>query len=223
MSNVLSIEKLSASYAAEHGKVNVLQDVNLDMEEGEAVALMGESGIGKTTLALCILGEMPFTGNITICGAQVHRYEKRHRKERMLMARLVQPVFQDPLASLDPLRSVCDTLIEPLIIHKIGNKANRTDAARTMMARMGLSEQLLRRRPHELSGGQRQRVSLGAALMLRPKLLIADEVTSSLDKASCDDVLDLLSSLNRDEGLSILFISHDEAAAKKLCGRIVNL
>lgn len=223
MGNVLMMQDVYASYQDASSKVDVLHGMNLNVEAGEAVAIMGESGIGKTTAALCILGELPFTGTITVCGKLVTPYNKRSAKERQGMARLVQAVFQDPLASLDPLCTVQSTLTEPLEIHKIGSKAQRIDDAKKMLGRVGLDCALLKRRPHELSGGQRQRVLIAASLMLHPALLIADEVTSSLDKASCDGVLDLLSSLNKNEGLAILFISHDAAAAQRLCSTVVTL
>lgn len=223
MSRILSVQHLSSAYTTKQGEVDVLQDVCLTVDEGEAVGLVGESGCGKTTLALCILGELPFTGKIMIGDAEVRHYTKRKKAERMAMSRLVQAVFQDPLASLDPLCRVCDTLTEPLAIHSIGTKKERKDLALSMLERVGLSSSLFCRRPHELSGGQRQRVLIACALMLHPRLLIADEVTSSLDAKSCDGVLDLLSSLNREERLSILFISHDANATSKLCSRVVEL
>lgn len=223
MREILCVENVSATYKTKKSEVDVLNNVSLTVNEGEAAGLVGESGSGKTTLALCILGELPFTGRITIAGEEVHPYYKRKKQERMRMARLVQSVFQDPLASLDPLSSVRNTLIEPLAIHGIAARKEREVLASNMLKRVALSPSLLSRRPHELSGGQRQRVLIAAALMLHPALLIADEVTSSLDAASCKEVLDLLSSLNLEEKLSILFISHDENATNKLCTRVIRL
>lgn len=223
MSKILCVEHVSASYTTKRGEADVLQDISLCMKKGEAVGLVGESGCGKTTLALCILGELPFTGRIMVGGEVVHHYTRRKKEERMAMARLVQAVFQDPLASLDPLCRVRGTLVEGPAIHGIGTREERDASAASMLERVGLSSSFLYRRPHELSGGQRQRVLIASALMLRPALLIADEVTSSLDAKSCDGVLDLLSSLNKEEGLSILFISHDASATAKLCSRVVEL
>lgn len=221
--NILEVKHVSASYKDKHGEVSVLRDVSLTVGAGEIVGLVGESGSGKTTLGLCVLGEVPFVGRISVCGIEVRPYDKRSRKERLALSRSVQAVFQDPLASLDPLRRVSSALTEPLAIHGIGKRAEHFAAACLMARRVGLDDALLRRLPHELSGGQRQRILIASALMLHPALLIADEVTSSLDSASCQGVLDLLSSLNHEEGLSILFISHDMNATNMLCSRVISL
>ncbi|MCL2193854.1 MAG: ABC transporter ATP-binding protein [Treponema sp.] len=185
----------------------VLKDVNLEIAAGEIFGLSGESGGGKSTLARCILGLIAYDGEILIEG----QYRPRAA---------VQMVFQEPGASLNPTKRIGWLLEEPLVIHGIGTADERARMVDEMLALVGLEPFHKARRAHELSGGQKQRACIGRALMLRPKMLIADEAISSLDVFSGAQVLELFRDLRKKLGLTILFISHDRDATEYLCDRI---
>ena len=205
VSNVFTDRKLSA-----FGKIDkkpVLNHVNLEMKSGEIFGLQGKSGCGKTTLARCILGLIDYEGEILIDG---RKQENNSHK--------VQMVFQDPGASLNPVKNIGWLMEEPLVIHNSGNRQRKVDE---MLIRVGLDPSYKTRRVHELSGGQKQRVCIGRALILNPKVLIADEAVSSLDVSAGAQILNLFSELRQSLGLAVLFVSHDIGAAEYLCDRIV--
>ena len=182
----------------------VLHDVTFDVRHGEILGLVGESGTGKSTLAKTILGMVkPDRGTVT-------HYTKRP-----------QMIFQDPYSSLNPFYSVEWTLEEPLRVYGKYNKAERKRRVREMLERVELRPECLGAKPSELSGGQRQRVSIAAALIRRPKFLIADEPVSALDVTIQAQILDLLRSLRRELDLSYLFISHDLNVVYQLCDRVL--
>ena len=180
----------------------VLRDVTFDVRHGEILGLVGESGTGKSTLARTILGIVkPDQG-------QVIHYTKRP-----------QMIFQDPYSALNPTYSVEWTLEEPLRVYGKYDAPERKRRVREMLDRAGLPEECLAAKPAELSGGQRQRVSIAAALIQRPRFLIADEPVSALDVTIQAQILELLKKLNRESGISMLFISHNLNVVRKLCTR----
>ena len=180
----------------------VLRDVTFDVRHGEILGLVGESGTGKSTLARTILGIVkPDQG-------QVIHYTKRP-----------QMIFQDPYSALNPAYSVEWTLEEPLRVYGKYDAPERKRRVREMLDRVGLPEECLAATPAELSGGQRQRVSIAAALIQRPRFLIADEPVSALDVTIQAQILELLKKLNRESGISMLFISHNLNVVRKLCTR----
>ena len=207
---VLSLDHVYSGYSDGAGpfgrrtRQEVLHDVTFDVRHGEILGLVGESGTGKSTLAKTILGMVkPDRGTVT-------HYTKRP-----------QMIFQDPYSSLNPFYSVEWTLEEPLRVYGKYNKAERKRRVREMLERVELPPECLEAKPSELSGGQRQRVSIAAALIRRPKFLIADEPVSALDVTIQAQILDLLRSLRRELDLSYLFISHDLNVVYQLCDRVL--
>lgn len=182
----------------------VLHDVALTVPSGSCVSLVGESGSGKSTLTRILLGlERPTSGQVFLDGGDVHNMPARIR------ARCMQPVFQNPAGSLNPALTVRENVLQPLAIHGIGDSRERSAALREMLGKVGIGVELESARPSELSGGQQQRVALARALMLKPRLLILDEPTSALDVSVQALILNLLRSLQRDLGLSYLFVTHN--------------
>ena len=182
----------------------VLHDVSFDVRHGEILGLVGESGTGKTTLARTNLGIVkPDQGSVT-------HYTKRP-----------QMIFQDPYSSLNPAYTVEWSLEEPLRIYGKYDTQERKRRVREMLSRVELPEECLKAKPHELSGGQRQRVSIAAALIRRPRFLIADEPVSALDVTIQAQILELLRNLRDELDLSFLFISHDLNVVYQLCDRVL--
>ncbi|MCI9114298.1 MAG: ABC transporter ATP-binding protein [Oscillibacter sp.] len=207
---VLSLDHVYSGYSDGAGpfgrrtRQEVLHDVTFDVRHGEILGLVGESGTGKSTLAKTILGMVkPDRGTVT-------HYTKRP-----------QMIFQDPYSSLNPFYSVEWTLEEPLRVYGKYNKAERKRRVREMLERVELPPECLEAKPSELSGGQRQRVSIAAALIRRPKFLIADEPVSALDVTIQAQILDLLRALRQELDLSYLFISHDLNVVYQLCDRVL--
>jgi len=206
MSNpVLEVRNLDAFYrAGGRGRWQVLYDVSFSLMEGEILGLVGESGAGKTTLSKVILGlEREYTGEVI------------HHTTRPQM------VFQDPYGSLNPRMTVGRQVEEPLLLPRKYSRGERRERVEEMFRLVGLDPAYLTRYPRALSGGQRQRVSIAAALIQRPKLLIADEPVSALDATIRAQVLDLLLELHEELGLSYLFISHDLSVVEQMCDRVM--
>jgi len=202
---------------------HVVEDVSLQIETGETLGLVGESGSGKTTLARTILGLIaPSRGMVRVAGIDVARASHTQMQR---MRRQMQPVFQDPYAALNPRMKVREIVAEPLLIHRrdSGIQTNRPallDHARQLLSEVGLDESALNRYPHEFSGGQRQRINIARALALRPKLLILDEPVSALDVSVGAQIVNLLRRLQREYGLTYLFISHSMPLVRYLSTRI---
>ena len=236
---LLSIGNLSCAYTSRaYGlfgrleKKPVLERVNLEMSRHEIFGLTGESGCGKSTIARCILGLIPYTGEIAIDGEKQERYggaqsaaftgaERLSRREqRLRRARLAQMVFQESGASLNPVKTIGWLLEEPLLIQRLYDREERARRVNETLIRVGLDPSYKKRLPHELSGGQKQRVCIGRSLILEPKFLIADEAINSLDVSTGAQILNLFRELNKRLGLGIFFISHNTSAVEYLCGRI---
>ena len=221
----LSIRGLSCTYTSRpwgmFGKKevkSVLDNVNLEIGRGEIFGLVGESGCGKTTLGRCVLGLVDYEGEIIVNGRK--RGRKPSFRERRKGAFEVQAVFQNSGASLNPVKSIGWILEEPLRAHGLGSAAERQEKADRMLDLVGLDSSYKKRKPGELSSGQKQRVSIGAALMLNPGLIVADEPVSALDVSVGAQILNLFMDLNKRLGLALLFISHNLDLVHYLCGRI---
>jgi peptide/nickel transport system ATP-binding protein len=217
---LLSIRGLRAEYRIRHGflhraaPIAILDDFNLDVFERETLGLVGESGSGKTTLIQTVLGLlMPTAGEVRLNGVAVTAGRKDVRRE-------MQVVFQNPFSSLDPHLTVLEVISEPLVVHKVAKRREREIVSAQLLDDVGLSREFLSAYPHELSGGQAQRVALARALALRPKLLLLDEPTSSLDVSVQAQVLNLLLELQRKFGLTYLFVSHDLGVVQHISDRI---
>lgn len=182
----------------------VLKDINLEINKGEIVSLVGESGCGKTTLANCILKLIvPNQGEILYENENILDFNK---KETFNYRKKIQMIFQNPYSSLNPKMKIKDTLLEPLIIHK---EKNKNEKLLEIIDLVGISKDDLQKYPHEFSGGQRQRIAIARALILKPEFIVADEPVSALDVSICASIINLLTDLREKLNLTILFISHD--------------
>jgi peptide/nickel transport system ATP-binding protein len=195
--------------------VVAVDDVSFAVPAGGVLGVVGESGCGKSTLARLILGLLaPTSGDIAVEGQRILDMNRKAR------ARLIQPVFQDPFASLNPLARVSDIVAMPLIAQGTFGRAEMAKCVDEMLARVGLTTEMGRRLPAELSGGQRQRVAIARALVLRPRIVVCDEPTSALDVSVQAQILNLLSELRRDLGLTYLFISHNLAVVEHVASEV---
>jgi peptide/nickel transport system ATP-binding protein len=195
--------------------LHAVNGVSLTVRKGEILGLVGESGCGKSTLARIMLGLLPPTsGEILFDGAAVKGLD------RGVMARCVQPVFQDPYSSLNPRKTIGAIIGLPLEVHRIGGPAERRANVEEMMERVGLARRLRSAYPNQLSGGQRQRVAIARALITRPQVMICDEPTSALDVSVQSQILNLLQDLQREFGLTLLLISHNLAVVQHMATRV---
>ena len=189
------------------GQVQAVDDVSLVIPRGKTLGVVGETGSGKSTLARCIAGLIPVTaGRVTFDGRDITNLSRRAMRP---VRREVQMIFQDPYSSLNPRRRVGAIIGDPFAIHKTATGAERKRQVQELMERVGLNPEHYNRFPAEFSGGQRQRIGVARALALRPKLIICDEPVSALDVSIQAQVLNLLTDLQKDYGLTYLFIAHD--------------
>jgi peptide/nickel transport system ATP-binding protein/oligopeptide transport system ATP-binding protein len=198
--------------------IKALNNVSLSIKKGETLAIVGESGSGKSTLARCLLqllsldqGELFFKGkNLNSLDVEGKKYLKRH----------IQMIFQDPYASLNPRMKIAEILEEGLLIHDLGDKFSRDKKMRDMIKKVGLEVSDLNKYPHQFSGGQRQRIGIARALIVEPELVICDEPVSALDVSIQAQILLLLKDLQKELGLSYLFISHDLRVVRHMADSI---
>jgi oligopeptide/dipeptide ABC transporter ATP-binding protein len=198
--------------------VRAVDGVDLTLAPGETLGVVGESGSGKSSLARAVMRlAEPTAGSVRLEGADLLAM---NRRELNRARKRLQMVFQDPFASLDPRMSVRAIVREPLVIHRIGSRADQWARVDSLLSDVGIPEFLRSRYPHELSGGQRQRVAIARALATAPKVIIADEPTSALDVSVQAQVINLLERLQAEFGVSYLLISHNIAVVRKMSDRI---
>ncbi len=200
------------------GMVKAVDGVTLSLGRGEVLGLVGESGCGKSTLARAILQLVPTTGGSVVLEGK--NLTTATAAEVTRARRDLQMVFQDPFASLNPRLTIEAALAEPLLVHRVCPPAEVPARVVELMNLVGLAPQTMRKYPHEFSGGQRQRIAIARALALRPKVIIADEPVSALDVSIQAQILNLLATLVRDMGLSLIFIAHDLSVVKHLSDRV---
>jgi oligopeptide/dipeptide ABC transporter ATP-binding protein len=198
--------------------VRAVDDVSFEILRGETLGLVGESGCGKSTVGRCLLRLIePTAGEIDFDGRNVRSLNRGDLRE---LRREMQIVFQDPYASLNPRMRVGDIVGEPLVIHNIGTKNDRSERVGELLRRVGLDPEYRKRYPHEFSGGQRQRIGVARTLALNPKLIVADEPVSALDVSVQAQVVNLLQELQQEFGLTYLFISHGLAVVEHISTRV---
>jgi len=211
---------LGSLIASKSRVIKAIDGINFTIDKGEILGLAGESGSGKTTTGEILVGlQEPSKGKIIFQGIDSSALRGKEMKD---FRRKVQMIFQDPYATLNPRFTIGSTVEEPLLIHKIGTKETRRQKVIEALERAELrpAQEFINRFPHELSGGQRQRVAIARAIILEPELLVADEPVSMLDVSVRAGVLNLISKLRKELGISVLFISHDLSTIGYLCDRI---
>lgn len=206
---LLKVEHLCQKF----GKADAVKDVSFEVQKGEVFGLVGESGCGKTTTGRCIMGLYPITsGEIFFEGRAIGKRKKAEKG--------IQMIFQDPLASLDPRMTVREIIGEGLIVSGMKNKKEIEQKVLAALDMVGLQRQYASRYPHEFSGGQRQRIGIARAIIMEPKLLIADEPLSALDVSIQAQIINLLNDLRKKLELTVVFIAHDLAVVKYFSDRI---
>jgi peptide/nickel transport system ATP-binding protein len=220
MSNVLNVNNLDVTYPGKGFRkegFKALHSVSINIAQGETLGLVGESGSGKTTLGRAILGLAPVSaGTIEFLGDDISHVNRKKRRE---LSRDMQVVFQDPYTSLNPSMEVGQILAEPLQIQGMEASAAKKRIAE-LLDQVGLPTDALQRLPREFSGGQRQRVAIARALALAPKLIVCDEPVSALDLTTQARILDLFLQIQKDTGVSYLFVSHDLDVVRHISHRV---
>ena len=222
---IIRLEDVTVTFKTRTGsilhpnKIQALKGVSLSLMPGETIGLVGESGCGKSTTANVMIGlQKPTTGKVYFKGVDV---TNRTAADRRRIGRVISVVFQDPATALNARMSVHDQLLDPMLVHKIGDKESREKRVYELIEQVGLPVSVMDALPGQLSGGQRQRVAIARALSLQPDAIIADEPTSALDVSVRAQILNLLMDLKKDLGLAMVFISHDIQTVRYISDRII--
>jgi len=215
---LVQVRGLVKHFPTDDGVLRAVDGVTFDIVHGETLGLVGESGCGKSTAGRCLLRLIePTAGQIEFEQRNVVTMDKRELRG---LRRQMQIIFQDPQASLNPRMKVGDIIAEPLVIHKIGSKQERRERVAWLLGKVGLDADFMKRYSHEFSGGQLQRIGVARALALNPKLIVADEPVSALDVSVQAQVVNLLQDLQKEFGLTYLFISHGLAVVEHISTRV---
>lgn len=223
---ILQANNLVKTYTQRSGRfglgstqIKALDDVTIALKAGSTLAVVGESGSGKSTLARCLLQLQPFeSGEVLFEGQDLTKLSSDALRATR---KYLQMIFQDPFASLNPRMKIGEIVGEGLLIHGLGNKAEQQKKVLQMLARVGLSSDDMQKYPHQFSGGQRQRIGIARALVLEPKVVVCDEPVSALDVSVQAQILLLLKELQKEMGLSYIFISHDLRVVRHIADEIV--
>ena len=200
-------------------KVQAVKGLTLKLMPGETIGIVGESGCGKSTTANVMCGlQKPTSGRVYFKGKDV---TNRTAADRRVIGRVISVVFQDPATALNARMTIHDQLMDPMVVHKVGDPAYRENRVHELIEMVGLPESVLDALPGQMSGGQRQRVAIARALSLKPDAIIADEPTSALDVSVRAQILNLLMDLKKELGLAMVFISHDIQTVRYISDRIV--
>lgn len=224
MSSLLSVSNLSVAYPQPGWRTpprTVVSDVSFSVERGEIVALVGESGSGKSTIGRAVLGLAPIAqGSVHIDGTDVTR---RTRAVQQKVTRMLQVVFQDPYSSLNPSKTIGESLTEPLRVREKSGRMASNEVIAGLLEQVGLPADAASRYPSRFSGGQRQRIAIARALSISPSIVVCDEPTSALDVSTQKRVLELLGELRSANDLGYLFITHDLAVVRHFADRVLVL
>ena len=218
-SPILSVRNVTVEYSAEGGRFAAIEDMNLDLADGETLGLVGESGCGKSTTGRAILQlPRPTAGQVFFEDVELTALSQDALRP---VRRRLQIIFQDPVSSLNPRRRVRDIVAEPMAIAGVGTPAEREARVREVLGAVGVNPDIsMDRRPHQFSGGQCQRISIARALIMEPKLIVCDEPVSALDVSVQAQILNLLEDMKERYALTLLFISHDLAVVKNISDRV---
>ncbi|RFT31392.1 diguanylate cyclase, partial [Gardnerella vaginalis] len=219
--HIITVDHLTREFKLPRKKelFKAVDDVSFSIKRGTTLAIVGESGSGKSTVANMVLRLLnPTSGTVTYEGKNIADFKGA---DLLNFRRHVQPVFQNPYGSLDPMYSIYRSIEEPLRIHKIGDKKSRQNRVRELLDMVRMPASVMTRFPNELSGGQRQRIAIARAMALDPDVIVCDEAVSALDVLVQDQVLHLLNDLQAERGLSYLFITHDLAVVRQIADEVV--
>lgn len=216
MSNLLEIKNLKKYFSTPRGELHAVDNVNLNIEKGKTIGVVGESGCGKSTLGKTLMRlHTPTSGEVLYNGEDIASMPMKTFKQKYRTN--IQMIFQDPYASLDPRMNVLQLIEEPIKVnHKDMAKADVTARAKEMMELVGLAKRLEGSYPHELDGGRRQRIGIARALSLNPDFIVCDEPVSALDVSIQAQILNLLQDLQEERGLTYMFITHDMSVVKHI-------
>lgn len=215
---LIETKGLKKYFPTAHGMLHAVDNVNISIEEGETLGVVGESGCGKSTLGRTIIQLLqPTEGEVLFDGRDITKLKKKEAKQ---VREQMQIIFQDPYSSIDPRKTVKETIQEPLIVCGRYTKAQIEEESEKLMELVGIDERLRNAYPHELDGGRRQRVGIARALALNPKFIVCDEPVSALDVSIQAQVLNLLKRLQKEKGLTYMFVTHDMSVVRHISDNI---
>ncbi len=219
--NILDVENLVIHYETDEEVVEAVNNISFSIKKGEVLGLVGETGAGKTTTALGIMGLLPdkvghvIRGSIKLDGENL--FDKNKKEMRKIRGKRISMIFQDPMTALNPVKTVGDQIAEVILLHDHCSKAEALKRAQDMLAMVGIVPERYKDYPHQFSGGMKQRIVIAIALACEPDLLIADEPTTALDVTIQAQILDMMRSLQKEHGTSMILITHDLGVVAEMC------